>query len=236
MEINPTQQPAVAATRPARRVAPRLLLATLVALPLTLAACSTQTEAPPAPLPMPSVNTTAPASGQPSDQSTQATPVPSTGAASETPLLPEQIQAPVPSDVALENSADGAEAYAYFLFQAWWYLINTHDLDWWDTNIPDCDWKHQIYSIAAEKERRGLRNETAEITPYTTSRKVNPENSSEFAITLRANVGDIYEISKGGTREISTKATTFELTARLEYRDSGWKIVGAVNSTVGDEQ
>ncbi|WP_371152150.1 DUF6318 family protein [Buchananella felis] len=234
MEINPTQQPAVAATRPARRAAPRLLLATLVALPLTLAACSTQTEAPPAPLPMPSVNTTAPASSQPSDQSTQATPVPS--GPSQTPLLPEQIQAPVPSDVALENSADGAEAYAYFLFQAWWYLINTHDLDWWDTNIPDCDWKHQIYSIAAEKERRGLRNETAEITPYTTSRKVNPENSSEFAITLRANVGDIYEISKGGTREISTKATTFELTARLEYRDSGWKIVGAVNSTVGDEQ
>ncbi|WP_371177107.1 DUF6318 family protein [Buchananella felis] len=232
MEINPTQQPAVAATGPARRVAPRLLLATLVALPLPLAACSTQTEAPPAPLPMPSVNTTAPASGQPSDQSTQATPVPSTGAASETPLLPEQIQAPVPSDVAFENSADGAEAYAYFLFQAWWYLINTHDIEWWDTNIPDCDWKTQMRETAVRDIAEGVSAQTAESTPYTVSRKINPENADEFAITLHAEMGEIYSITADGDKTVVSKAAMNKMVAVLRHTRTSWEILAVDNDEV----
>ncbi|WP_371174421.1 DUF6318 family protein [Buchananella felis] len=234
MEINPTQQPAVAATRPARRAAPRLLLATLVALPLTLAACSTQTEAPPAPLPMPSVNTTAPASSQPSDQSTQATPVPSTGAASETPLVPEQIQAPVPSDVAFENSADGAEAYAYFLFQAWWYLINTHDLDWWDTNIPDCDWKTTMKEIAQAAISEGSVDNVSVFYPTTHERVRNRDDHNEHRITLRAEVGPIERVTHNGSSTVVDQPAKRELVFRGVHTGDGWQISGVVVRTVSE--
>ncbi|WP_371173975.1 DUF6318 family protein [Buchananella felis] len=228
MEINPTQQPAMAATRPARRVAPRLLLATLVALPLTLAACSTQTEAPPAPLPMPSVNTATPSAAA-SESAAEASPAPTTP-------QPREIEPPVPSDVALENSADGAEAYAYFLFQAWWYLINTHDIDWWDTNIPDCDWKTQMRDSAVYQDGRGITNETAPIHPHVISRKVNPENGNEFGITLHTEVGDIYNIAEDGSKMISAPAKKYELIARLLHDGNSWKAVTIVTRGAEETQ
>ncbi|WP_371151707.1 DUF6318 family protein [Buchananella felis] len=232
MEINPTQQPAVAATRPARRAAPRLLLATLVALPLPLAACSTQTEAPPAPLPMPSVNTTAPASSQPSDQSTQATPVPS--GPSQTPLLPEQIQAPVPSDVAFENSADGAEAYAYFLFQAWWYLINTHDIEWWDTNIPDCEWKTTMKEIAQAAISEGSVDNVSVFYPTTHERVRNRDDHNEHRITLRAEVGPIERVTHNGSSTVVDQPAKRELVFRGVHTGDGWQILGVVVRTVSE--
>ncbi|WP_371164307.1 DUF6318 family protein [Buchananella felis] len=142
--------------------------------------------------------------------------------------MPEQIQAPVPSDVALENSADGAEAYAYFLFQAWWYLINTHDIDWWDANIPQASWSEPLRSSAIRQIDKGISNRTAPITPTTLDRKVNPENQNEFGITLQASVSEIYAISRDGKTTVAHPAGTYELTARLLYNGNNWDTVAVV--------
>ncbi|WP_371176729.1 DUF6318 family protein [Buchananella felis] len=227
MEINPTQQPAEAATGPARRVAPRLLLATLVALPLTLAACSTQTEPPPAPLPMPSVNTATPSAAA-SESAAEVSPAPTTP-------QPQEIEPPVPSDVAQENSFDGAEAYAYFLFQAWWYLINTHDIDWWDTNIPECGWKSEMRAKAANQIDEAITDELAQFTPYVFDSRVNPDDPNEFMVTMRADIAEIYSIDAQGTRTVSVEAETHELVARLLFDQGEWRTVAVVNHEAGHE-
>lgn len=230
MEINPTQHPAVAATSPARRAVPRLLLATLVALPLTLAACTPQTEPPPAPLPMPSVNTTTPESGPTSP------PVSSPSATGqEAHVLPEEIEPPVPSDVAQENSFDGAEAYAYFLFQAWWYLINTHDIDWWDTNIPDCEWKQLMRDRALDKNEKGVTTELSEFTPYVVDSRMNPDNHSEFVVTLQAKLGDIYTIDREGNKTTSVPAQTHQFAVRVVFSGDAWDVVALVNKEAPDQ-
>ncbi|WP_371176727.1 hypothetical protein ABYF34_05840 [Buchananella felis] len=140
----------------------------------------------------------------------------------------------MPSDVALENSADGAEAYAYFLFQAWWYLINTHDIDWWDANIPDCEWKEILRGAAVEATDKGAANELAAFVPRTMDRRVNPENPSEFAITLQAEVGPIFEISSTGKRVESAEKRDQELIARLLHNGNNWEAVAIVTREAGE--
>ncbi|WP_371152432.1 DUF6318 family protein [Buchananella felis] len=226
MEINPTQQPAEAATGPARRVAPRLLLATLVALPLTLAACSTQTEPPPAPLPMPTVNTATPSAAA-SESAAEVSPAPTTP-------QPQEIEPPVPSDVAQENSFDGAEAYAYFLFQAWWYLINTHDIDWWDTNIPDCEWKTQKRDEAADALQADVIDHLPPLLPETTERAVNELNASEYQIRMRSPFGPLERTLPDGELEVLEDKGTLELTAHLLYDSESWRLVRASIVRVGE--
>ncbi|WP_371152436.1 hypothetical protein [Buchananella felis] len=148
--------------------------------------------------------------------------------------MPEQIQAPVPSDVALEDSADGAEAYAYFLFQAWWYLINTHDIHWWDTNIPNCEWKTKIRDSALYLIESETLSETAAITPQVISRKVNLENTSEFEITLHADVSDIYSVTKDGTRSVASPGETYELIAHLLHNGDSWDAIAIVTRGADD--
>ncbi|WP_371176726.1 hypothetical protein ABYF34_05835 [Buchananella felis] len=162
------------------------------------------------------------------------TPSSPSSTATPSPRPSTTIQPPIPSGIAFENSADGAEAYAHFLFQAWWYLINTRDIEWWDANIPDCGWKTAMRDSALHLIKNETLNETAPINPQAISRKVNPENGSEFGITLHANVSDIYKVTKDGARSVAYPGEKYELIARLLHNGISWDAVAVVTQGMDD--
>lgn len=221
-----------------RQPASGTLLTLLAAIPLLLAACSADPNSEPA---FPS---TTQATALASEQTPSAmkasiapsqTPSSTSPTATPSPRPSTTIQPPIPSGIAFENSADGAEAYAYFLFQAWWYLINTHDIDWWDTSIPECGWKSEMRAKADKQIYRGITDELAPFTPYIFDSRVNPDNPNEFMVTMRADIAEIYSIDAQGTRTVSVEAETHELVARLLFDQGHWRAVAIVNKEAQDQ-
>ncbi|WP_371164797.1 DUF6318 family protein [Buchananella felis] len=204
----------------------------MAAIPLLLAACSADPNSEPA---SPSTTQAAALTNEQAPSAMKASPTPSQAPSSSSPTAATSphpsttIQPPVPSDAAQENSFDGAEAYAHFLFQAWWYLINTHNIEWWDENFPDCEWKQQMRDTAVDKIEKGVTNELSAFTPRIVDSRMNPDNHSEFVVTLQADLGAIFTLDRDGNKTTSVPPETHQFAVRLLFSGDAWDVVALVN-------
>lgn len=138
------------------------------------------------------------------------------------------LEAPSVSDVAAEPSVDGAEAYAYFLFHAWAYAIQTNDVDWWRGNVQGpAPWVGSITRVLEGGAEAGTVAKVADFQPYTVRRGTNPDNSNEHVVVLQAQVDNIYEVSSDGAQAVDTPAMLTEFAVILSYTDGKWLVKDA---------
>ena len=88
---------------------------------------------------------------------------------------------------------------------------------------------------ALDKIENGVTNELSEFTPYVVDSRMNPDNHSEFVVTLQAKLGDIYTIDREGNKTTSVPAQTHQFAVRVVFSGDAWDVVALVNKEAPDQ-
>ncbi|MDO4791255.1 MAG: DUF6318 family protein [Buchananella hordeovulneris] len=214
----------------ARRSAARLSAAALLLAP-TLTSCALISPAadPAAPshessaAPAPTPTQTTPAAPTPSSA-----PVKTFDPQAPQPFIIKDRQPPVLSDVARQPDGEGAEAFAYFILDAWIYALSTNDIEWFSSNVVgNSRTLAQMHRTITDNTLEQYVVQTTLSNVRTADRRVNLDDETEYLILLEFDTGPRIEMHSDGRRIEQAGPTRSLLTCSMRpNKDSIWEITG----------